>query len=415
MRFIIKTFGCQSNYNYSKNFYYFIKPFLNINNIYFDILLINTCSVRELCHKKIFFLLKKNYKLKFLKIFNGCFINLFYLKIIKKEFVDIIINNSFIFLKTLIYNFYFYNCKQLYLNNILYNKIENYRNMNNIVISEGCDKYCNYCIIPYTRGREIFYDLFLIFKNILLINKKFKEIYFFGQNVNSYKSFLKDKIIKFYLFIKIINEINNNNFYYYLTSNIKYIILNIKIYRNNRFLHLPMQSASNSILKNMNRKYNFNFYKSFIYKIKKNLKDFLFSTDIIICFPGEIHRFYNKTLLSIEKLLFDKSYIFIYNIRSFTKSIFFFNNINLKLKKKRFIYLKKKFINNTFYINKLFTNKNFYFILKNILLIYNYSFFSFLNNRKVFFFMKYKYLKINKFLKIKIKKICLNKFFGFFI
>ncbi|AGS33244.1 tRNA-i(6)A37 methylthiotransferase [Candidatus Nasuia deltocephalinicola str. NAS-ALF] len=412
MKFIIKTLGCQSNLNYSKSFYYFIKPFSNINNIYFDILLINTCSVRELCHKRIFFLLKKNYKLKFLRIFNGCLINLFYLKLIKKSFVNIIINNAFTILKILIYNFYFYNCKQLYLKNIY--KIENYKNIN-IIISEGCDKYCNYCIIPYTRGREIFYDLFSIFKNILLISVKFKEIYFFGQNVNSYKSFLKDKIIKFYLFIKIINEINKNNNYYYLTSNVKYAILYIKIYKNNKFLHLPLQSASNSILESMNRKYNFNFYKSFIYKVKKHLKDFLFSTDIIICFPGEIHDLYNKTLLSIEKLLFDKSYIFIYNVRSFTNSIFFFNNINLKLKKKRFIYLKKKFINNIFYINKLFINKYFYFILKNILLSYNHLFFSFLNNRKIIFFIKYKYLKINKFLKMKIKKIYLNRFFSFFI
>ncbi|ALP69986.1 tRNA-i(6)A37 methylthiotransferase [Candidatus Nasuia deltocephalinicola] len=413
MKFIIKTFGCQSNFNYSKSFYYFIKPFSNINNIYFDILLINTCSVRELCHKKIFFLLKKNYKIKFLKIFNGCFINLFYLKFIKKNFVDIVVNNSFIILKALIYNFYFYRCKQLYLNSLY--KIENYKNIN-IVISEGCDKYCNYCIIPYTRGREIFYNLFLIFKNILLINKKFKEIYFFGQNVNSYKSFIKkDKIIGFYLFIKIISEINKNNCYYYLTSNPKFVISNIKIYINNRFMHLPLQSASNYILKNMNRKYNFNFYKFFIYRIKKKLKYFLFSTDIIICFPGEFYKFYNKTLLSVEKLLFDKSYIFIYNIRSFTNSIFFFNNINSKLKKKRFICLKKKFINNVFYINKLFIDKNFYFILKNIFLNYNYLFFSFLNNRKIFFFIKNKYLKINKFLKIKIKKVYLNKFFGFFI
>lgn len=405
----IKNFGCQINYESSNKIKYYLNNFKILNNQNFDILFINTCSVRENCHKNIFFFLKKNIKINFINIFNGCFSNLFYFFLIKKEYVNIIINNTFSSLYILLFNFYYYRCKQINLD-FLFNNHINILNNFYIIIAEGCNKYCSYCIIPYTKGREVYKNINFILKNLYFLNNNFIEVCFLGQNVNSYLCFIKNKILNFYIFIKIILEISKNISFFYLTSNFKNLKNNIFFYKKLNNLHLPLQSASNFILNLMNRKYNFHSYKNFIYFVKNNLKYFIFTTDIIICFPSENIKFFNKTLLCIEKLLFDKSYIFLYNIRSYTNSIFFFNNINLILKKKRFAKIIFKIKNNLKYIDKTIINKEFYFMVKSVCLNYNYLFFSFYKNRKFFFFIYLNKLFFNKFLKLKIKKKNFNGF-----
>ncbi|XXS36724.1 MAG: radical SAM protein [Candidatus Nasuia deltocephalinicola] len=406
MKFFIKTFGCQINNEDSNKIFFYLKKFFLIStNLHFDLLILNSCSVREFCQKKIFFFLKKNFS-KFLIIITGCSSNLFFYIFLKKKYVNLIVNSSSSFyINYLIYSYYFYCCKQI----ILYYKIYSFKILNNnkIIISDGCNKYCSYCIIPYTRGEEIYEDLFFIFRKIFFLKKIFKELLFLGQNVNSYKFFLLKKKINFYVFLKIFFEIFNNFLFNYLTLNPKNLNFNIFFYKNSVFLHLPLQSASNKLLIFMKRNYNFNYYKKFAYFIKKNFSYFFFSTDILICFPLELNEFYNKTFISVEKLLFDKSYIFIYNLRSFTSSIFIINNINFILKKKRFIKIYFKLKNNLLYIKKFFINKIYFFFFKNICLNFNFLFFTFLNNRLVFFFFNFKYNMLNKFFKFRIKKFFL--------
>ncbi|WP_259289800.1 radical SAM protein [Candidatus Nasuia deltocephalinicola] len=382
MKFFLKTFGCQiNNYDSIKIIKFLKKKFFYTKVLNFDILIINTCSVREFCQKKIFFFLKKNTFFSFLNILTGCSSNIFFNIFLKKHYINIILNiNCFFFTIFLIYMFYFYKCKQIFF--IDYFKKNNNLNIlkNNfyIVIMEGCNKYCSYCIIPYTRGRELYFDFFKIFKEIFFFKLNIKEIYFFGQNVNSYKYFLKNKLINFYFLIEILYEFYYNFKFYYITSNFKNLNFNLKFYKKIESLHLPLQSGSNIILKFMKRNYKFNSYKNLIYYIKNNFSMFNFNTDIIICFPGENNNYFNKTLISIEKVLFDKSYVFIYNIRSYTSSIFFFNNIKIILKKKRFIKLSLNLKNNIHYINKIIINKIIYCIFKNIFLIYNNFYFSYL-------------------------------------
>ncbi|WP_259288890.1 radical SAM protein [Candidatus Nasuia deltocephalinicola] len=416
MKFFIKTFGCQiNNYDSNKLINLLKKRFIYIKNLNFDILIINTCSVREFCQKKIFFFLKKNKFFKSLNILTGCSINIFFNIFIKKYYIDIILNlYSLFYILNLIYMFYFYKCKQILFISY-YNKNKNLNFIKNklyIIIMEGCNKYCSYCIIPYTKGREIYFNILKILKEIFLLKSNIKEIYFFGQNVNSYKYFLNDKLINFYSFLETLYEFFNNFQFYYITSNFKNLILNLKFYKKIENLHLPLQSSSNYILTIMKRNYTFNFYKNFIYYIKGNLSLFNFNTDIIICFPGENNKFFNKTLISIEKILFDKSYVFIYNKRSYTSSIFFFNNIKLILKKKRFLKINLKLKNNVYYINKLIMNKLFFCILKNIFLLNNNLFFIYYCGRIVLFLYSFKNIKMNIFLNLKFFKKISSYFFS---
>ncbi|WP_259286203.1 radical SAM protein [Candidatus Nasuia deltocephalinicola] len=416
MKFFIKTFGCQiNNYDSNKLIKILKKNFFYIKNLNFEILIINTCSVREFCQKKIFFFLKKIKFFSFLSILTGCSSNIFFNIFILKYYINIILNSNSIFhILNLIYMYYFYKCKQVFFINY-YNKFKNFNFIKSnlyIIIMDGCNKYCSYCIIPYTRGRENYFDILKILKSIFILNINIKEICFFGQNVNSYKYFLKDKLINFYLLLELSYEIFNNYKFYYITSNFKNLILNLKFYKKIENLHLPLQSSSNYILTVMNRNYKFNFYKKLIYYIKKIFPLFNFNTDIIICFPGENNIFFNKTLISIEKILFDKSYIFIYNKRSYTNSIFFFNNIKLVLKKKRFLKINLKLKNNIYYINKLIINKIFLCILKNIFLLNNNLYFVYYSGRIILFIYNFKYIKINILLKLKFFKKINNYFFS---
>ncbi len=419
MNFFIKTFGCQvNNYDSNKLIKILKKKFFYVKNLNFEILIINTCSVREFCQKKIFFFLKKNKFFRFLTVLTGCSSNIFFNIFILKYYINIILNSNSIFYSLkLIYMYYFYKCKQILFININYNKSKNLNLIKNnlyIIIMEGCNKYCSYCIIPYTRGREVYFSILKILKYIFMLNLNTKEIYFFGQNVNSYKYFLKDKLINFYLLLDISYEIFNNYKYYYITSNFKNLILNLKFYKKIENIHLPIQSSSNHILNIMKRNYKFNSYKKLIYYIKKSFPLFNFNTDIIICFPGENNEFFNKTLISIEKILFDKSYIFIYNKRSYTTSIFFFNNLKLNLKKKRFLKINLKLKNNIYYINKLIINKIFFCILKNIFLLNNNLYFIYYCGRIVLFINKFQKIKINFLLKLKFFKKINNYFFSNF-
>ncbi len=416
MKFFIKTFGCQiNNYDSNKLIKILKKKFIYIKNLNFEILIINTCSVRELCQKKIFFFLKKNKFFNFLNILSGCSSNIFFNIFILKYYINIILNsNSIFYILNLIYMYYFYKCKQIFfINN--YNKFKDLNIIKNnlyITIMEGCNKYCSYCIIPYTRGRESYFSFLKILKYVFMLNLNVKEICFFGQNINSYKYFLQDKLVSFYLLLDFFYEIFDNYKFYYITSNFKNLILNLKFYKKIENLHLPLQSSSNYILTIMNRNYKFNFYKNLIYYIKKKFPLFNFNTDIIICFPGENNIYFNKTLISIEKILFDKSYVFIYNKRSYTNSIFFFNNLKLILKKKRFLKINLKLKNNIYYINKLIINKIFLCILKNIFLLTNNIYFFYYCGRVILFIYNFKYTKINTLLKIKFFKKINNYFFS---
>jgi MiaB/RimO family radical SAM methylthiotransferase len=207
-------------------------------------------------------------------------------------------------------------------------------------ITEGCNNFCSYCIVPYVRGAEKYIPL-----NILLgtaekyAEKNVKEIILLGQNVNSYKS-PENRDYNFAYLLKKISEIKNIKKIKFLTSHPKDMSDEVieLIGRENKIsksLHLPVQSGSDRILKLMNRGYDRNHYSDLIKKIKSNCPDILLSTDIIVGFPGETNEDFELTLSLIKETGFEFIYGFQYSPRPFTSAINYKDDVSLKIKKER--------------------------------------------------------------------------------
>ncbi len=207
-------------------------------------------------------------------------------------------------------------------------------------ITEGCNNFCSYCIVPYVRGAEKYIPL-----NILLgtaekyAEKNVKEIILLGQNVNSYKS-PENPDYNFAYLLKKIAKIRNINKIKFLTSHPKDMSDEVieLIGRENKIsksLHLPVQSGSNRILKLMNRGYDRNHYSDLIKKIKSNCPDILLSTDIIVGFPGETDEDFELTLSLIKETGFEFIYGFQYSPRPFTSALNYKDDVPLKIKKER--------------------------------------------------------------------------------
>ena len=195
-----------------------------------------------------------------------------------------------------------------------------------LTIQEGCDKFCNFCVVPFTRGPEYSRP----FNKILneaesLIKSGVKEIILLGQNVNaySYKTELKE-----YKISNILNELEKYSELKrirYTTSHPKDMTDDlIDCYKTNKklmpFIHLPIQSGSNKILKMMNRKHTVEEYINVYEKLKKINNDIEFSSDFIISYPGETQKDYEETLNLIKKISFINSYSFIFSPRPGTKA-----------------------------------------------------------------------------------------------
>lgn len=431
--FFIKTFGCQINFDDSEKISNlliknnFIKK-KNINLSY--IIIINTCSVRNNSEKNFYkYLIKiKKKKKNFLLIISGCISSYLSKFLIDKyKFINIIINPSNLYyLPFLIKMYYLNKCKQIkinFLNNESYNifNVNNNKINNYITITEGCNKFCSYCIVPYTRGKEIYFYLELILNKIFILNKIHKFIYLLGQNVNSYLGKINknyNKYIYFYLLLNYINEfffIKNIDFITSYPSEFNYKLINIYKLNNkiSNLLHLPIQSCSNKILFLMKRNYKLINYKKIIKKIKKIRFNILISTDIILCFPNENNCDFYKTLIFIEKFLFDRSYVFLYSPRPYTKSYYLLSNISKSIKIKRFNIINYKIKNNIKYINKMILGKIELVFVKNYFLFKNLMYISITSSKKnVIFFFNSKLFIIGKILRLKILKFYNNFFYG---
>ena len=196
------------------------------------------------------------------------------------------------------------------------NKISSY-----LTIQEGCDKFCHFCVVPYTRGPEYSRP----FKQIIdeahnLINNGAKEIVLLGQNVNAYNFFENNKNYKLSSLIKELNNIKDLERIRFTTSHPKDMTEDlINCYKDCKklmpLLHLPVQSGSNEILKSMNRKHDIEYYLSVIRKLKAVNKDIKISSDFIVGYPGENSKNFEDTVKLIEKIGFINSYSFIFSAR----------------------------------------------------------------------------------------------------
>ena len=193
------------------------------------------------------------------------------------------------------------------------NKISSY-----VTIQEGCDKFCHFCVVPYTRGPEYSRPSEQIINEAQnLVSNGAREIILLGQNVNAYNYNKKHKLSSL---IRTLSDVKNLKRIRFTTSHPKDMTEDlIDCYRDCEtlmpFLHLPIQSGSNKILKLMNRKHNREYYMSVIKKLNKVNKNIKISSDFIVGYPGETEQDFKDTMDLIKKIGFVNSYSFIFSPR----------------------------------------------------------------------------------------------------
>jgi len=353
MKVFIKTYGCQMNENDSEVAQYYLEQdgfdiVDNENDA--DIVILNTCVVRKKAEDKFFStigeLRKKNKKIGVM----GCGAekereNLF------KRGVNFVIGTRAIPRISEAVELSLKNKKVAFFDDLL-DQID-YKNVLKrnskyhawITIIYGCNRFCTYCIVPYTRGREKSRKMTDILEEVENLTKKgIKEVTFLGQNVDAYGKDLNDgtSLAKLLHETSKINEIER---IWFLTSyptdfspNIAYEIANSpKIGKN---IHLPVQHGSNKILKKMNRRYTREEYIELIKKIREIVPDASISSDIIVGFPDETEEDFKATVDLVKEIEFERLNLAIYSPREGTIAWKFFDdNVPRIIKTKRMAYL----------------------------------------------------------------------------
>ena len=213
-----------------------------------------------------------------------------------------------------------------------------------VTIMYGCNNFCSYCIVPYVRGRERSRKPEDILNEIKDLAKNgYKEIMLLGQNVNSYNG---GENYNFANLLKDINEINGIEIIRFISPHpkdftddvIEAIANSSKV---SKCIHLPLQSGSTNVLKSMNRKYTKEQYLELVDKMKRKIPDLSLTTDIIVGFPGETEEDFEDTLDVVKKVGFEQVFMFIYSRRRGTVADEMKNQIPENIKHKRFDRLKE--------------------------------------------------------------------------
>jgi tRNA-2-methylthio-N6-dimethylallyladenosine synthase len=366
-KYIIQTHGCQANEAdtevirgllHSQGF----EPVDHLEEA--DLVIINTCAIRENAENKVFGELGrlKSYKRinpNMIIAIAGCMPQeeAVVERIMKKyQHVDLVFGT--------------HNVNKLidYLDYVMKNKkqlIEVYSGEGEIIealpqvrenrfkawvnIMFGCDEFCTYCIVPYTRGKERSRQKQYIIEEVKsLIKQGYKEITLLGQNVNSYGlDFTEEK----YDFADLLHDLAKLEI-----SRIKFTTSHPKDFSDKLidciaeydnimpFIHLPVQSGSNTILKKMNRKYTKEEYLDLVERIYQKIPNVSLTTDIIVGFPGEAEGDFLETLDLVEKSKFEGAYTFIYSPRKGTPAASYENNLDKEEAKQR-LYTLNKLVN----------------------------------------------------------------------
>ena len=228
-----------------------------------------------------------------------------------------------------------------------------------VSIMEGCSKYCTFCVVPYTRGEEISRPFIDVFREVeLLADQGVKEVNLLGQNVNSYRGPMDDgEVADLALLISIIAQIEGIDRIRFTTSHpVEFSDRLIDTYAEVpelvSHLHLPVQAGSDKILSLMKRGHTAIEYKSKIRKLKQVRPDISISSDFIIGFPGETENDFNDTVSLIDEIGFDKSFSFIYSKRPGTIAASFPDDVSAETKKKRLAIVQERLNSNTEEISK---------------------------------------------------------------
>jgi tRNA-2-methylthio-N6-dimethylallyladenosine synthase len=355
MRFFIHTFGCQMNENDSERIAGILaaegaQPSDSLEES--DLIIINTCAVRQKSEEKLYSFLGRLSALKKRKNVTigvvGCVAQLYKSEILeKKPFVDFIIGpDNYNSLSEIVHSdhaekiistswsqdFHDFSPEMTFRDS----QVSAY-----VTIMEGCNNFCSYCIVPYARGREKFRPFKSIVKEIRDLSKKgFLEIQLLGQNVNSYRDPESGK--GFSSLLKEVNRTEGIEWIRFITSHPKNFTRDTAETMSGSEkvccqLHLPIQSGSTSVLKRMNRGYTREEYLKIITMLRSLMPNISLSTDIIVGFPGETEEEFQDTLSVLEEIRFTNIFSFRYSPRPQTAAFKEKDSVPFEEKKKRLI------------------------------------------------------------------------------
>jgi len=428
-KIFIKTFGCQMNEYDSNRIYDTVKKIgYKKTEIYEDanIYLLNTCHIRDKAKEKVYHEIGRvkkifRYKSKPIVIVAGCVAQAEHEEMLKREpYIDLVIGpQAYHKINDTIQNHQNKKKKQEETEFDTINKFEYFSKIKNqtlkissfLTIQEGCDKFCHFCVVPYTRGPEYSRPFDQILDEAKqLVNNGSKEIILLGQNVNAY-SFENYRLSNLILELEKISGIKRIR---YTTSHPKDMTDDlIDVYKNTKKLmplvHLPVQSGSDKVLSLMNRKHSIKTYLEIFNRLKNINQNIEFSSDFIIGYPGEEQSDFKETIKLIDEIKFINSYSFIFSPRPGTVAA------NLKLIEKKILMERLEIVQQRLFDNQINMNKKLENTIMNVL-VENRS------DDKSKLFGRSEYMTsvlfsgsdnlIGKIVKIKIKNSNQNTLFG---
>ena len=376
-KYFLKTYGCQMNVHDSEEVAARLESLgfektETLENA--DIVILNTCAIRENAHDKLYGFLGRCKHLKKEKPdliigICGCMAqeeSVVQNIMAKHKYIDIVFGTHNIYLlqdliinKKEKQNIEVLSCEGNVYENISYKRDSKIKAWVNI--QYGCDKFCTYCIVPYTRGKQRSRKSTDIIKEVEnLVNNGYKEVTLLGQNVNAYGKDLKDEIN----FAKLLEKVAHTKIarIFFVTSHPwdftdKMIEIIAKYDNVMPYIHLPLQSGSTRILKLMGRRYTKQEYLNLYQKIKQKIPRVAITTDIIVGFPNESKEDFNETLEVVKKCEFDSAFTFIYSKREGTPAAKIVDKVSMEEKEKRLQELNKLINQYSLKANKKYLNK----------------------------------------------------------
>lgn len=379
-KYTILTYGCQMNVHDSENISGIMEELEYTKEENYekaDVIILNTCAIRENAHNKVIGILGRIKKLKeenpnIITIIGGCMPQEESVSNMLKDkykWVDIVLGTHNIYdipvlldniMKERKQNIEVYSIEGSIIENLPVKRDSKYKAWVNI--QYGCDKFCSYCIVPYTRGKQRSRLPIDILKEVQeLKDKGYKEVTLLGQNVNAYGKDLENK----YTMANLLEDVSKIGIdrIRFVTSHpwdfSSEMIDVIAKYDNIMpYIHLPIQSGSDNILKKMNRRYSIKEYKKLFYELKEKIPGVSITTDIIVGFPNETEEDFQKTIDIYNELKYDLAYTFIYSPREGTPASTMKDNVPKEVKEERLQRLNKvvnKYAreNNEKYLNKV--------------------------------------------------------------
>ena len=387
----IKTYGCQMNVYDSERMYELMKPHgyvISDNYEDSDLIILNTCHIREKAAEKIYSELGRiapykkssSEKGKQLNIVvAGCVAQAEGKEIVKRQpIVDVVVGpQTYHRLPEILNRLSNKSRKIIDTDFPLENKFDELKkirmNKNPVAflsIQEGCDKFCSFCVVPYTRGAEYsrpVLDIISEAKN--LIKQGAKEICLLGQNVNAFHGEYKKRTMSLEELIMEVADLSGVERIRYMTSHPVdmtdgLISAHGKVKKLMPYLHLPVQSGDNNVLKSMNRKYSVENYLKIIDKLKNARDDMAFSSDFIVGFPGESKQAFKNTLKLVDEVKYCQAYSFKYSRRPGTPGSILNGQVSEEIKIERLAELQMILNEQQLSFNKKFIGKKFDVLLE---------------------------------------------------